>query len=94
MKIINNRDEFYNRVVTLFTERYGEPILKYDNECTFCECGNVIVSRHKNDIQIYISGHTVDYPLEIFDCFCVVTINGNSLFYYGHLDVSEVQLND
>ena len=92
MKIINDRDDFYNKVVSLFTERFGNPILQDDFECTFCECGNIIVSKHANDIQIYVSGRTIDYPLDIFNCFCVVTINGNSLFYYGYIDVSEVQL--
>lgn len=94
MKIINDRDEFYNKVVTLFTERFGKPIRQDEFECTFSKCGNIIVSNHSDNVQIYTNGDTIVYPSNIFNCYCVMTITGNSLFYYGSIDVSEVQLND
>lgn len=90
MKIINDRNEFYKRVITLFTELIGNPNFLDDEVCIFGELGNVIVHKHDDNIQVYVNGETIDYPFYLFDCYSVVDITGNSIFYYGRLDIGEV----
>lgn len=86
MKVIKNLDEFFARCCNEFINAGFEEYYRYnDNSIEYHLNDEVaIVGLHNDSVQIYLNSFH-EWSSFIFPCRCLMSILGNSIFYYGEI---------
>lgn len=84
--IVKNLEEFFTRACNEFIEagfeeyqRYNDNLIEYHLEDKFA-----MIGLHNDNVQIYLT-FSHDWSESLFPCRAIMSVLGNSLFYYGEL---------
>lgn len=85
MKVKKNFEEMFNRVCEEFRlHSYREVNIADGCKVFESKSGAVYVTKREDCVQIF-STFSHDWSAWVFPCRCIMTVLGNSLFYYGEV---------
>lgn len=89
MKVKRNFEEMFKRVCEEFRmHSYEEVNMSDDCKAFESNRGTVYVTKRGDCVQVF-SNFSHDWSAWVFPCRCIMTVLGNSLFYYGEIIYDE-----